>query len=364
MPRQPSRRWAGFGRGGIVGCGSCEVSLAHSIETRRHDSRDRQHPLKPGSFEVRSVARPRDGGADPGNRSCIASWKLADDTRRAMPLAACRRLCAKLCLRQASLDVAPAEQRPLSMSQGRVQARIGQTCVVSLDPIESDIDEPIDLIFAYPLNKSPNWRRSIDEAERERRRKFRTRRRPIETWRHRSWPGRDRCVVSWRSIPIRAGRTRFSIRRWSRRPIPKITRLPRSKRCSSVQNQKHRQEVSPQAQSDRPDLRRSHGHIATKIAAFVRCEKPQFNLFELSGFKFFSIPIPSCCGSALPNLGEVKRLCRDGDTLLSRPGGGRCVAHLPSTAAAVAFQCAAGLDEGRKRSGFRDVHASKGSNRA
>jgi hypothetical protein len=31
--------------------------------------------------------------------------------------------------------------------QGRVSARIGQTCVVSLDPIENDIVEEIDLIF-------------------------------------------------------------------------------------------------------------------------------------------------------------------------------------------------------------------------
>ena len=33
---------------------------------------------------------------------------------------------------------------------GRVRARIGQTCVVTLDPIENDIDEPIDLILAPP----------------------------------------------------------------------------------------------------------------------------------------------------------------------------------------------------------------------
>jgi uncharacterized protein DUF177 involved in 23S rRNA accumulation len=33
---------------------------------------------------------------------------------------------------------------------GRVQARIGQDCVVTLDPIENEIDEPIDLIFAPP----------------------------------------------------------------------------------------------------------------------------------------------------------------------------------------------------------------------
>lgn len=33
---------------------------------------------------------------------------------------------------------------------GRVQGRVGQSCVVTLDPIESDIDEDIDLIFAPP----------------------------------------------------------------------------------------------------------------------------------------------------------------------------------------------------------------------
>jgi uncharacterized metal-binding protein YceD (DUF177 family) len=33
---------------------------------------------------------------------------------------------------------------------GRMQARIGQTCVVTLDPVENDIDETIDLIFAPP----------------------------------------------------------------------------------------------------------------------------------------------------------------------------------------------------------------------
>jgi hypothetical protein len=33
---------------------------------------------------------------------------------------------------------------------GRLQVRIGQTCGVTLDPIESDIDETIDLVFAPP----------------------------------------------------------------------------------------------------------------------------------------------------------------------------------------------------------------------
>jgi hypothetical protein len=33
---------------------------------------------------------------------------------------------------------------------GRVTAKIGQDCVVTLDPIENEIDEPVDLIFAPP----------------------------------------------------------------------------------------------------------------------------------------------------------------------------------------------------------------------
>jgi Large ribosomal RNA subunit accumulation protein YceD len=49
----------------------------------------------------------------------------------------------------ASLDVTPIRGGRVHVA-GRVRARIGQTCVVTLDPIESDIDEPIDLIFAPP----------------------------------------------------------------------------------------------------------------------------------------------------------------------------------------------------------------------
>jgi hypothetical protein len=35
---------------------------------------------------------------------------------------------------------------------GQVKARVGQTCVVTLDPIVSDLDEPIDLVFAPRLD--------------------------------------------------------------------------------------------------------------------------------------------------------------------------------------------------------------------
>jgi hypothetical protein len=46
---------------------------------------------------------------------------------------------------------------------GRVRGRIGQTCVVSLDPIENDVDEAIDLIFAPP-EQIPEMADLVDEA--------------------------------------------------------------------------------------------------------------------------------------------------------------------------------------------------------
>jgi hypothetical protein len=46
---------------------------------------------------------------------------------------------------------------------GRVKARIGQSCVVTLDPIENDIDEAIDLIFAPP-EQIPALADLIDDA--------------------------------------------------------------------------------------------------------------------------------------------------------------------------------------------------------
>jgi hypothetical protein len=46
----------------------------------------------------------------------------------------------------ASFDLTPRRDNSVHV-RGRVSARIGQICVVSLDPIESDIVEDIDLIF-------------------------------------------------------------------------------------------------------------------------------------------------------------------------------------------------------------------------
>jgi uncharacterized metal-binding protein YceD (DUF177 family) len=64
---------------------------------------------------------------------------------------------------QASLDVTPMRGGRFHVT-GRVQARIGQTCVVTLDPMESEIDEPIDVIFAPP-DQIPEMATLVDEAE-------------------------------------------------------------------------------------------------------------------------------------------------------------------------------------------------------
>lgn len=49
----------------------------------------------------------------------------------------------------ASFDLTPQSGGRVHVT-GRVQAKVGQTCVVTLDPIENDIDEEVDLIFAPP----------------------------------------------------------------------------------------------------------------------------------------------------------------------------------------------------------------------
>ena len=80
-------------------------------------------------------------------------------TRDAMAAAAGLR---EILSASASLDVTPKGDGRVHVS-GRVRARIGQTCVVTLDPIENDIDEPIDLIFAPP-EQIPELADLVNEA--------------------------------------------------------------------------------------------------------------------------------------------------------------------------------------------------------
>ncbi len=69
----------------------------------------------------------------------------------------------KVLLVQASLDVTPERGGRFHVA-GRVRARIGQTCVVTLEEIENDIDEPVDLVFVPP-GQMPEMADLIDEAE-------------------------------------------------------------------------------------------------------------------------------------------------------------------------------------------------------
>jgi hypothetical protein len=62
----------------------------------------------------------------------------------------------------ASFDITPKGGGRFHVA-GHVRARVGQTCVVTLDPIENDIDEPIDLIFAPP-EQIPQLSDLVDEA--------------------------------------------------------------------------------------------------------------------------------------------------------------------------------------------------------
>jgi uncharacterized metal-binding protein YceD (DUF177 family) len=64
---------------------------------------------------------------------------------------------------QASLDVTPMRGGRFHVA-GHVRARIGQTCVVTLEEMETDIDEPIDVIFAPP-DQIPEMAALVDEAE-------------------------------------------------------------------------------------------------------------------------------------------------------------------------------------------------------
>jgi uncharacterized metal-binding protein YceD (DUF177 family) len=54
---------------------------------------------------------------------------------------------------EASFDVTPHGRGGLRVV-GRVSATVGQTCVVTLEPIENEIEERIDLVF-MPANASP-----------------------------------------------------------------------------------------------------------------------------------------------------------------------------------------------------------------
>jgi Large ribosomal RNA subunit accumulation protein YceD len=119
-----------------------ELSCARLIGQRQRAAKNRMtnmtHRADPWSVRVIVAQIPdtglhRDIEADPA-------------TRDAMAVVAGLREILSAC---ASLDLTLEKAGRVHVA-GRVRARIGQSCVVSLDPIENDIDEAIDLIFAPP----------------------------------------------------------------------------------------------------------------------------------------------------------------------------------------------------------------------
>ena len=64
---------------------------------------------------------------------------------------------------QASFDVTPKSGGRFHVA-GHVRARVGQTCVVTLEEIENDIDEQVDLTCAPP-EQVPQMAALVDEAE-------------------------------------------------------------------------------------------------------------------------------------------------------------------------------------------------------
>ncbi|MCC8954037.1 DUF177 domain-containing protein [Bradyrhizobium sp. Pear77] len=64
---------------------------------------------------------------------------------------------------RAAFDLQPKRDGSCHVT-GRVWARVGQTCVVTLDPIENEIDEPIDVLFAPP-EQIPEMADLVDDEQ-------------------------------------------------------------------------------------------------------------------------------------------------------------------------------------------------------
>lgn len=64
---------------------------------------------------------------------------------------------------RASLDLTPIRDGRVHVV-GSVLARIGQTCVVTLDPVDNDIDEAIDVIFA-PASQTSELAETVEHGE-------------------------------------------------------------------------------------------------------------------------------------------------------------------------------------------------------
>jgi uncharacterized metal-binding protein YceD (DUF177 family) len=115
--------------------------------TRAQPAVERPWSVPLAVSEVPETGRHIDLAADAHTRAAIA---------RLAGLAALPRL-------EASFDLAPRGRGGLRVV-GQVSATVGQTCVVTLEPIESEIDEPVDLVFV-PAGELPASGRDGGEVE-------------------------------------------------------------------------------------------------------------------------------------------------------------------------------------------------------
>jgi uncharacterized metal-binding protein YceD (DUF177 family) len=118
---------------------------------RRDNSIDEAHPWRVpvGVAEIPVVGLHREIEAGPAQRESMAE------------VAGLR----EIALANAALDVTPMDAGRFHVT-GRIRAMVGQTCVVTLEPIENEIDEPIDLVFAPP-EQIPDLAELVDEANEE-----------------------------------------------------------------------------------------------------------------------------------------------------------------------------------------------------
>lgn len=114
-------------------------------------------------------AAPRDPPRDPW-RSFVSVERIPDtgQHREIEADEAARAAMAEIAgLREIAYVRAAFDLKPRSGGQvhvtGRVEARVGQNCVVTLEPLESDIDEEVDLLFA-PSEQIPEFAEPEDDG--------------------------------------------------------------------------------------------------------------------------------------------------------------------------------------------------------
>jgi uncharacterized metal-binding protein YceD (DUF177 family) len=117
---------------------------------------------------------PRDPPRDPSRDPSRDPWRTFVPVERIPDTGLHREIEADEATRKAMAEIAGVREiayvraafalKPRSGGQihvtGRVQARVGQNCVVTLEPLENEIDEEVDLIFA-PQEQIPE----LDEGE-------------------------------------------------------------------------------------------------------------------------------------------------------------------------------------------------------